>query len=69
MAELQDDEMKRFEEGLLEKERTIRAKLKHNQERIKEVERELENFHRDMALTAGSKKLALEHLRQRVEVR
>jgi hypothetical protein len=67
VREIQDEELARFEDGLLKKEAHIREKLRHNVERIKEVERELANFRRDMALTSGSKKLALEHLRRRID--
>lgn len=57
VAELQDEALKAFEDGLLAKEADIRLKLRHNVERIKEVERELVSFRRNMALTSGSKKL------------
>ena len=57
VAELQDEALKAFEDGLLAKEADIRLKLRNNVERVKEVERELESFRRDMALTSGSKRL------------
>ena len=57
VAELQDEALQAFEDGLLAKEADIRHKLRNNMERVKEVERELVSFRRDMALTSGSKKL------------
>lgn len=65
VVELQDEALKAFEDGLLAKEAAIRLKLAHNVERIKEVERELVSFRRDMALTSGSKKLGASNIARR----